>query len=143
MNGLTANTTAPLNPLQTGNGTNKGGGTTRKGINTPPQGLLGHYSQLPVDANMATYNEVREYILRQVRRENAFLHMSTVRLEHSVAILQTLPPVPENMRWLCIVDWCLNDIANAQAQIELWRHRLECVRAADLLVECMMVDWND
>ena len=140
MNGLTANTTAPLNPLQTGNGTNKGGGTTRKGINTPPQGLLGHYSQLPVDANMATYNEVREYILEQVRLENAILHMSTVRLEHSVAILRTLPPVPQNMRWLCIIDWCLNDIANAQAQLELWWRRLDLIRDAYDVVTSVMMD---
>ena len=110
------------------------------GINTPPQRLLGHYSQLPVDANMATYNEVREYILRQVRRENAFLHMSTVRLEHSVAILRTLPPVPQNMRWLCIIDWCLNDIANAQAQLELWWHRLDLIRDAYDLVTSVMMD---
>ena len=140
MNGLTANTTAPLNPLQTGNGTNKGGGTTRKGINTPPQGLLGHYSQLPVDANMATYNEVREYILEQVRLENAILHMSTVRLDHSVAILRTLPPVPQNMRWLCIIDWCLNDIANAQAQLELWWRRLDLIRDAYDVVTSVMMD---
>ena len=92
---------------------------------------------------MPTYSEVREYILRQVRRENAFLHMSTVRLEHSLAILRTIPPAPENMRWLCIVDWCLNDIANAEARIVLWWHRLERVREADLLVECLMVDWMD
>ena len=140
MNGLTANTTAPLNPLQTGNGTNKGGGTTRKGINTPPQGLLGHYSQLPVDANMATYNEVCEYILEQVRLENAILRMSIIRLDHSVAILRTLPPAPQNMRWLCIIDWCLNDIANAQAQLELWWHRLDLIRDAELLVTSMMMD---
>ena len=92
---------------------------------------------------MPTYSEVREYILRQVRRETAFLHMSTVRLDHSLAILRTLPPVPENMRWLCIVDWCLNDIATAQTRLELWWHRLECVREADLLVECLMMDWMD
>ena len=140
MNGLTANTTAPLNPLQTGNGTNKGGGTTRKGINTPPQGLLGHYSQLPVDANMATYNEVCEYILEQVRLENAILRMANIRLDHSVAILRSLPPAPQNMRWLCIIDWCLNDIANAQAQLELWWHRLDLIRDAELLVTSMMVD---
>ena len=140
MNGLTANTTAPLNPLQTGNGTNEGGGTTKMGINTPPQRLLGHYSQLPVDANMATYNEVCEYILEQVRLENAILRMSTIRLDHSVAILRTLPPVPQNMRWLCIIDWCLNDIANAQAQIELWWHRLDLIRDAALLVTSVMMD---
>ena len=140
MNGLTANTTAPLNPLQTGNGTNKGGGTTRKGINTPPQGLLGHYSQLPVDANMATYNEVCEYILEQVRLENAILRMANIRLDHSVAILRSLPPAPQNMRWLCIIDWCLNDIANAQAQLELWWHRLDLIRDAELLVTSMMMD---
>ena len=140
MNGLTANTTAPLNPLQTGNGTNKGGGTTRKGINTPPQGLLGHYSQLPVDANMATYNEVCEYILEQVRLENAILRMANIRLDHSVAILRSLPPAPQNMRWLCIIDWCLNDIANAQAQLELWWRRLDLIRDGYDLVTSLMTD---
>ena len=91
---------------------------------------------------MPTYSEVREFILRQVRRETAFLQMSTMRLDLSLAILRTLPPVPENMRWLCIVDWCLNDIAAAQARIELWWHRLDN-RMADLLVECLMMDWMD
>ena len=110
------------------------------GINTPPQRLLGHYSQPPVDANMATYNEVCEYIQEQVRLENAILHMSTVRLEHSVAILRTLPPVPQNMRWLCIIDWCLNDIANAQAQLELWWRRLDLLRDAYDLVTSVMRD---
>ena len=66
---------------------------------------------------MPTYSEVREHILRQVRRETAFLHMSTVRLDHSLAILRTLPPVPENMRWLCIVDWCLNDTGSYRALV--------------------------
>ena len=140
MNGLTADTTAPLNPLQTGNGTNKGGGTTRKGINTPPQGLLDHYSQLPVDANMATYNEVCEYILEQVRLENAILRMANIRLDHSVAILRSLPPAPQNMRWLCIIDWCLNDIANAQAQLELWWRRLDLIRDAYDVVTSVMMD---
>ena len=89
---------------------------------------------------MPTYSEVREFILREVRRETAFLQMTTVRLDHSLAILRTLLPVPQNMRWLCIVDWCLNDIAAAQARIELWWHRLD-TRMADLLVECIMMDW--
>ena len=142
MNGLTANTTAPLNPLQTGNGTNKGGGTTRKGINTPPQGLLGHYSQPLADGNMPTYSEVRESIRREIRRETTLLRQATIRLDHSLAILRTLPPVPENMRWLLIVDWCLNDIAAAEARIELWWHRLD-TRMSDLLVECLMMDWMD
>ena len=140
MNGLTANTTAPLNPLQTGNGTNEGGWYYQNGYKYPPQRLLGHYSQLPVDANMATYNEVCEYILEQVRLENAILRMSIIRLDHSVAILRTLPPAPQNMRWLCIIDWCLNDIANAQAQIELWWHRLDLIRDAALLVTSVMMD---
>ena len=90
---------------------------------------------------MPTYSEVREYILGEVRRETAFLHMSTIRLEYSLAILRTIPPVPENMRWLCLVSWCLEDIAAAEARIVLWWHRLECVREADLLVECLMMDW--
>ena len=110
------------------------------GINTPPQRLLGHYSQPPVDANMATYNEVCEYILEQVRLENAILRMANIRLDHSVAILRSLPPAPQNMRWLCIIDWCLNDIANAQAQLELWWHRLDLIRDAHLLVTSVMMD---
>ena len=90
---------------------------------------------------MPTYSEVREYILGEVRQETAFLHMSTIRLQYSLAILRTIPPVPENMRWLCLVSWCLEDIAAAETRIELWWHRLECVREADLLVECLMMDW--
>ena len=92
---------------------------------------------------MPTYSEVREFILRQVRRETAFLQMSIMRLDLSLAILRTIPPVPENMRWLCIVDWCLNDIDTAQTRIEDWWHRLDQVRSADLLVECLMMDWMD
>ena len=110
------------------------------GINTPPQRLLGHYSQPPVDANMATYNEVCEYILEQVRLENAILRMANIRLDHSVAILRSLPPAPQNMRWLCIIDWCLNDIANAQAQLELWWRRLDLIRDAYDMVTSVMMD---
>ena len=89
---------------------------------------------------MPNYSEVREYILGQIRRETDFLNMSIIRMEHSLAILRTIPPVPENMQWLCLVDWCREDIATAEARIELWWHRLECVRKANLLVECLMMD---
>ena len=110
------------------------------GINTPPQRLLGHYSQPPVDANMANYNEVCEYIQEQLRLENAILRMANIRLDHSLAILRSLPPAPQNMRWLCIVDWCLQDIANAQAQIELWWRRLDLIRDAYDVVTSVMMD---
>ena len=89
---------------------------------------------------MPNYSEVREYILGQIRRETDFLNMSIIRMEHSLAILRTIPPVPENMRWLCLVDWCHEDIATAETRIELWWHRLECVRKANLLVECLVMD---
>ncbi len=141
MNGLTAHTPAPLNPLQTGNGTNEGGWSYQDGYKSPPPRLLGHYSPPPVDANMANYNEeVCEYILEQLRLENAILRMANIRLDHSIAILRSLPPAPQNMRWLCIIDWCLNDIANAQAQVELWWRRLELIRDANALVTSVMTD---
>ena len=89
---------------------------------------------------MPNYSEVREYILGQIRRETDFLNVFIVRMEHSLAILRTIPPVPENMQWLCLVDWCREDIATAETRLELWWHRLECVRKANLLVECLMMD---
>ena len=89
---------------------------------------------------MPNYSEIHEYVLGQIRRETDFLNMSIVRMEHSLAILQTILPLPENMRWLCIVDWCRNDIATAETRIELWWQRLECIRKANLLVEILMMD---
>ena len=89
---------------------------------------------------MPNYSEIHEYVLGQIRRETDFLNMSIVRMEHSLAILRTIPPLPENMRRLCIVDWCRNDIATAETRIELWWQRLECIRKANLLVEILMMD---
>ena len=84
---------------------------------------------------MPNYSEIHEYVLEQIRRETVCLNTSIMRMRHSLAILRTIPPVPENMKWLCIVDWCHIDITTAEARIDLWWRRLECLWRANLLVE--------
>ena len=84
---------------------------------------------------MPKYSEIHEYMLGEIRRETVFLNISIMRMRHSLAILHTIPPVPENMKWLCLVDWCHIDITTAEARIDLWWRRLECLWRANLLVE--------
>ena len=84
---------------------------------------------------MPNYSEIHEYVLEQIRRETVYLNTSIMRMRHSLAILRTIPPVPENMKWLCIVGWCHIDITTAEARIDLWWRRLECLWRANLLVE--------
>ena len=84
---------------------------------------------------MPNYSEIHEYVLEQIRRETVYLNTSIMRMRHGLAILRTIPPVPENMKWLCIVDWCHIDITTAEARIDLWWRRLECLWRANLLVE--------
>ena len=84
---------------------------------------------------MPNYSEIHEYVLEQIRRETVYLNTSIMRMRHSLTILRTIPPVPENMKWLCIVDWCHIDITTAEARIDLWWRRLECLWRANLLVE--------
>ena len=84
---------------------------------------------------MPNYSEIHAYIMGEIHREMVFLNTSIQRMRHSLAILRTIPPVPENMKWLCIVDWCHIDITTAEARIDLWWRRLECLWRANLLVE--------
>ena len=84
---------------------------------------------------MPNYSEIHAYIMREIHREMVFLNASIYRLKLSLAILRTIPPVAENMHWLCLVDWCHLDIINAQNHIRLWWRRLSCLWKANRLVE--------
>ena len=83
---------------------------------------------------MPNYSEIHTYVMGEIHREMVFLNASIFRMRLSLAILRTIQPVPENMHWLCIVDWCHIDIVNAQARIRLWWARLTCLWKANQLV---------
>ena len=105
------------------------------GINTASLALWGHYPNHLLGVTMPKYSEFHSYILGDIHREMAFLNMSILRMKHSLAILCTIPPVAENLKWVCLVDWCHIDIVTAEARIELWWRRLDCLWRANLLVE--------
>ena len=84
---------------------------------------------------MPNYSEIHAYVMREIQKEMDFLNVSIFRMQLSLAILRTIRPVPENMHWLCLVDWCHTDIVSAQERIRLWWRRLDCLWRANRLVE--------
>ena len=84
---------------------------------------------------MPNYSEIHAYVMGEIHREMVFLNASNFRMKLSLAILRTVPPVANNMHWLCLVDWCHWDISNAQNRIRLWWRRLDCLWRANMLVE--------